>query len=227
MYTQSYNLVSKLSERNIYDVLSEEQLRRVPVVNIEKNTVFIPAVEAENMGLYYILDGVVEVISQSYNGRSFLIDTVMPGEFIGKFSNMRKQNFYSDIKTQTSCKLLNLTALKNELLNDEQFMLLFSFKTSNRLYEMYKIGMMRTLFTYEEILSYCLLELADETGCISSKDKYICLKTSISERQYYYIMKKFRSNNIIGQNKKKICILEREKLEEIAFNIINFMKNRI
>ena len=101
MGTDYYNLISKLTEQNIYDVLSQEQLSRVPIVKIEQNTIFIPAVDDDNIGLYYILDGVVEVVSQSYNGRSFLIDTVVKGEFIGKFFKIRRQNFYSDIKTQT------------------------------------------------------------------------------------------------------------------------------
>ena len=220
-------LMSKIMEKSIYDFFSEEQLQRIPVVNIDKNTVFIPAVDQENIDLYYILEGKVEVISQSYNGRSFLIDTVEQGEFIGKFSNMRKQNFYSDIKTQTPCKMLKLTDIKNEILNDESFLLFFYFKTSNRLYEMYKISMMRTLFTYEEFLAYSLLDIADEEGFIGAKDKQICLKTSISERQYYYIMKKFRNVHIIDQNKKGIYIVDLDSLKTIACSVVNFMKNRI
>ena len=87
--------------------------------------------------------------------------------------------------------MLKLTDIKNEVLNDEQFLLFFYFRTSTRLYEMYKISMMRTLFTYEQILAYYLLDLSNEEGFIAEKDSQICLKTGISERQYYYIMKKF------------------------------------
>lgn len=222
-----YSLISKIMEKDIYDILSEEQLRRVAVVTIDKNTVLIPAIDQDKFDLYYILEGRAEVISQSYNGRSFLIDTVASGDFIGKFSHMRKQNFYSDIKTKTTCILLKLSDIKHELLNNEQFLLFFYLKTSNRLYEMYKISMMRTLFTYEEILSYYLLDIADETGFISDKNKHICLKTSISERQYHYIMKKFKHNHIIRQSKKGLYITDRKSLKAIAFNIVNFMKNRI
>lgn len=222
-----YGLVSKAMEQNIYDFLSEEQLRRIPVVDIKKDTVFLPAIDQENMSLYYILEGKVDVISQSYNGRSFLIDTLSPGEFIGKFSHMRNKNFYADIKTQTPCKMLKLSEIKNEILNDERFLHFFYFKTSNRLYDMYKISMMRTLFTYEEILAYHLLDISDDAGFITDKDKNICLKTSISERQYYYIMKKFRNSQVISESKKGISILDIDRLKDIAFNVINFMQNRI
>ena len=77
------DLMSKLMKKSIYDVLSEDQIRRVPVVNIDKNIIFIPAIDQEIVDLYYILEGRVEVISQSYNGRSFLIDLLGPGEFAG------------------------------------------------------------------------------------------------------------------------------------------------
>lgn len=222
-----YGLISKAMEQSIYDFLSEDQLRRIPVVDIKKDTVFLPAVDQDSMSLYYILEGKVDVISQAYNGRSFLIDTVSQGEFIGKFSHMRNKNFYADIKTQTQCKLLKLSEIRNEILNDERFLHFFYFKTSNRLYDMYKISMMRTLFTYEEILSYHLLDIADNSGLITDKDKHICLKTSISERQYYYIMKKFKAAGIITQSKSGIAIVDIDSLRDIAFNVINFMKNRI
>ena len=221
------DLISKLMKKSIYDVLSEDQIRRVPVVNIDKNIIFIPAIDQEIVDLYYILEGRVEVISQSYNGRSFLIDPLGPGEFAGKFSHMRKQNFYCDIKTQTSCTMLKLTDIKNEVLNDEQFLLFFYFRTSTRLYEMYKISMMRTLFTYEQILAYYLLDLSNEEGFIAEKDSQICLKTGISERQYYYIMKKFRNDQMISQDKRGINICDMAGLSSIACSVINFMKNRI
>lgn len=222
-----YGLTSTLADKSIYDFLSEEQLSRAPVVDINKDIVFIPAIGKENMELYYVLDGIVEVVSNSYNGRSFLVDTVGPGEFMGRFSNMRKKNFYADIKTKTPCKLLNLSKIKNEILNDERFIIFFYFKTSNRLYEMYKISMMRRLFSYEEILAYYLLQVADEAGFITDTEKNICFETSISERQYYYLMKSFRDRKIIDQNKKKIRILDIASLEVIALNIVNFMGNSI
>ena len=92
---------------------------------------------------------------------------------------------------------------------------------------MYKIAMMRTLFTYEEILAYCLMDISNDEGVIFAKDKEICLKTSISERQYYYIMKKFKDSKILTNNKKHIKILDADKLKKISSKVVNFMKNSI
>ena len=124
MQDKNYELMSKLMKMDIYDFLSEEQISKVFIVNIPEDSIFISAVDKKkNVDLYYILEGGIEVISQSYNGRNFLIDTLGKDEFIGKFSQMRKQNFYSDIKTNMTSRLLNLTPIKHELLNDERFML--------------------------------------------------------------------------------------------------------
>ena len=222
-----YDFTAIFKEKDIYSFLSEEQIQKAPVVNVAKNTTFISSVNRENVDLYYILEGVVEVVSHSYNGRSFLVDTVAQGDFIGKFSNMRKQNFYADIKTRTACKLLNLSRIKDEILKDEHFLLFFCVKTSNRLYEMYKISMMNKLFTYEEILAYYLLNIASEAGVVVDTDKNICFNTGISERQYYYIMKKLRDRGVVKQDKKNIHILDIASLEAAAFNIIRFMGNSI
>ncbi len=222
-----HDMTSAMLGKTIYDFLPPEQLNRIPVVTINKNIVFIPAIAQENIDLYYILTGKVEVVSYSYHGRSFLVDTLEANEFVGKFSQMRKQNFYSEIKTRTPCTLLKLTDIKNEVLNDEQFLLFFYFKTSNRLYEMYKASMMRALFTYEEVLAYYLLAIANEAGFIGDKDTHICLKTNISERQYYYLMKKFRNGQMISQDKKGIYLRDIASLQTIASNVTKFMTNRM
>ncbi len=221
------NMVSEIVEKNIYDFLSPEQISRIPMVSIKDNVVLIPAIAQEDIDLYYILEGTAEVYSQSYHGRRFLIDTLGASDFIGKFSQMNKQNFYCEIKTYTPCTMLKLTEIKNELFNDERFLLFFYIKTTNRIYEMYKLSMARTLFTYEELLAYHLLGIANEEGVVSEKDLSICLKTNISERQYYYLMKKFKNKRIICNNKKDIYILDIDNLTAIATNVTEFMMNNI
>lgn len=221
------DLTSEILGKSIYDFLSHDQLNQSLTVNFNKNIVFIPAMAQENIDLYYILEGNVGVYSQSYNGRRFLIDALGPGQFVGKFSQMRKQNFYCEIKTNTQATLLKLTDIKNELFNHEHFLLYFYVKTSNRVYEMYKISMARTLFSYEELLAYYLLNKADETGFIRDTDANICLEANISERQYYYISKKFENDKFINHDKKGRYIRDSVGLQDIAANVTKFMKNQI
>jgi len=221
------DLTSEILKKNIYDFLSHEQLNKSLTVSIDKNIVFIPAMAQENIDLYYILEGNVGVYSQSYNGRRFLIDPLGPGQFVGKFSQMRKQNFYCEIKTTTPAILLKLTDIKNELFNHAPFLLYFYIKTSNRVYEMYKISMARTLFSYEELLAYYLLNKANEAGFIGDTDANICMVANISERQYYYITKKFENDHLISNDKKGIYISDIVGLKAIAANVTKFMMNQI
>ena len=220
-------LLWDIAKKNIYDYLSQEHLSRTSVVNIKENTVFIPATAQKNIDLYYILKGTLDVLSQSYSGHRFIIDPLGPNEFVGKFSQMRQQHFYSEVKTNTPCTLLKLTAIRNELMNDERFLLFFCIKTSNRLYEMYKISMVRTLFPYHEILAYNLINLANKSGFISDTGTNICLKTNISERHYYYLIKKLRDKQIISLTKKGISIRDMAALTAIADNVTKFMTNQV
>lgn len=221
------DLTTEILQKNIYDFISPGQLDQSLTVTLDKNIVFIPAVAQENIDLYYILKGNVGVYSQSYNGRRFLIDSLGPGQFVGKFSQMRKQNFYCEIKTNSQATLLKLTDLKKELFNQEHFLLYFYIKTSNRVYEMYKISMARTLFTYEELLAFHLLGKANQDGFIGDTDANLCLEANISERQYYYITKKFENGRLISKDKKGICICDKAGLRDIAAQVSKFMLNQI
>ena len=220
-------MLEEIAKKNIYDYLSQEQLSRTSVVDIKENTVFVPAAPQENIDLYYILKGKLNVISQSYSGHRFVVDPLGPGEFVGKFSQLRRQHFYSEVETVTPCTLLKFTDVKNELLNDERFLLFFLIKTSNRLYEMYKISMARTLFTYKEILAYYMLNSADKTGFVRDTGANICLNVNISERQFYYVIKKMREMGIVSLQKKGIYIRDIAALTAIADNVTKFMTNQL
>ncbi len=71
-------------------------------------------------------------------------------------------NFNCGVRTATDCKLLRLTPCKKELLSDKNFSLYFYLKTSDRVYEMYKLAMLRMLFPSNEVLAYWLLKLAKD-----------------------------------------------------------------
>ena len=87
--------------------------------------------------------------------------------------------------------------------------------------------MARTLFSYEELLAHYLLNKANEAGFISDTDANICLEANISERQYYYIAKKFENDHLINHDKKGRYIRDVAGLKDIASNVTKFMKNQI
>ena len=155
------NILEEIIPRHILEMLT--------VVELKKKVVFIPLEEQKDIELYYILEGKVSCFTVDFNGREFLVDSLGPGEFIGKFSQMRNMNFNCGVRTATDCKLLRLTPCKKELLSDKNFSLYFYLKTSDRVYEMYKLAMLRMLFPSNEVLAYWILKLAKDGTNIEEK----------------------------------------------------------
>ena len=212
---------------DIYSHLSEEYVQKFPCVTFEKNTIFIPAEAQNDPAIYYILEGDVAVFAHSSRGRSFLVDELGAGDFIGKFSQMRKCNFYCEVVAMTRCRMLDITQYKHDLFNDKDFSLYFYTKTTNKLYKMYKLSLSRDLFNYSELLSYYLVIMADDENNINSRDEYICWKINISTRNYFYILKDLIKKGVIARKGKKISILNMEYLKKNALAVLEFMENEL
>ena len=213
----------EIFQHDIFQYLPEGIAETLPTVRVNKDTVFIPAEAQEVIDLYYILDGEVSVFAQSHNGREFLIDTLPSGNFIGKFSQMRNQNFYCEVRANCDCRLLVLTRYKEFLLSDKNFALYFYIKTTDRVYEMYKLSMARTLYSYDELFAYWLLKLADDKRVVACEDELIRLKMNISERQFFYLLKKLGGLKLIRRARNKIQLLDEDGLRDLAQNVCSFM----
>ena len=213
----------EIFQHDIFQYLPEGIAETLPTVRVNKDTVFIPAEAQEVIDLYYILDGEVSVFAQSHNGREFLIDTLPSGNFIGKFSQMRNQNFYCEVRANCECRLLVLTRYKEFLLSDKSFALYFYIKTTDRVYEMYKLSMARTLYSYDELFAYWLLKLADDKRVVACEDELIRLKMNISERQFFYLLKKLGGLKLIRRARNKIQLLDEDGLRDLAQNVCAFM----
>ena len=210
-------------ELDIYRHFSDEFIERFEKKSFKRNEIIIPAENLDDISIYYILKGKVSIFSTSDNGRTFLIDELGPGEFVGKFSQLRKHSFFSEGIAMTDCEMLDLTKYKDELLEDMGFSLYFHKKTTNRIYYMYKTSMARDLFTYKELLAYCLVIMADDENNVVASDKHIRWKLNISERNYFYLLKRLGQLGVISKEKKKIHILDMDFLEKAASSVLKFM----
>ena len=212
---------------DIYQHLSDEYIRNLPQVTFEIQEIIFPYESISVVPIYYIIEGYVSVFTHSYSGRRFLVDELKKGEFIGKFSQMRKQNFHSAAIAMTPCTMLDLTPDKEKLFKDPNFSLFFNTKTTDRLYRMYKILMAKNLFSAEELLAHCFLETYTDEETFDVDDEYICQKINISKRNYFYLLKKFKSQEIISRKGKKTTILDKESLIKTALRVTEFMKNKM
>jgi CRP-like cAMP-binding protein len=208
----------------IYKYLPTEVIDDVKTVHLMAGDHILTIDNMHDPTLYYILEGTITVYTLAYNGRSFLVDTLGPGEFIGKFSQMRNMDFRCGADATTDCTVFDLTPVRNQILKDPLFGSFFFGKTSNRVYVMYKLAMLRMIFPYDEALAYWLLELANERGMVTAGKNELCLKMNISERQYFYLMKEFSSKRYVRKFKQGILILDRPALEETSARVRDFMK---
>ena len=193
-------------------------------IAVKKGTVFIEASAQKEVEFYYILDGQVSVFAQAPNGREYWVDTQGRGDFMGKFSQFRGQNFNCEVRADTDCRLLVLTPFKQELLRNSRFALWFYLKTSGRVYEMYKIAIARSLFSFDELLSYHLLRL-EKNGCVNVSLKNMLNILNISERQYFYLVKNFEKRGLLHRRRCGFDLLDRPALAGLASNVTLFMNN--
>jgi GTP-sensing pleiotropic transcriptional regulator CodY len=95
------------------------------------------------------------------------------------------------------------------LMKNSEFSTFFYFKTSSRVYVMYKKMLMSNLFSQCELVSYYVLENSCSSKFIYKSIYDICDNLNISRRSLYNILNKFESEGII------------EKLDDGPYKIIN------
>lgn len=205
--------------------LPDEIVSGLPMVTVKRDTVFIPLDKQEKIRLYYILEGEVECFSISFNGRRFVVDHSQAGDFIGKFSQMRSKDFKCGVRALSDLKLIDFTDKAQELFSKyPDFHIAFLKETTDKVYGMYKIALLNSQFSYEEILAYWLLKKQNRKHIVTNIDDAFS-NMFISERHEYNLLKSFREKRLIGstRGRRNIKLLDLEALQDLAWNIFTFM----
>ena len=214
-----------LSKTKSFQLLPHEIVDSLPVVSVERDTVFIPLIKQKKIRLYYILKGSVECFSISVTGKEFVVDRLKEGNFIGKFSQMRSRDFKCGIRSLTDLTLIDFTDRAEELFEKyPDFYIAFLKETTDYVYGMYKIALLNTQFSYEEIFAYWLLKKQNQKHVVSDIDEAFG-NMFISERHEYNLLKSFRKRGLIdsGRGRRNIRLLETEMLQDLAWDIFEFM----
>lgn len=153
-----------------------------------------------------------------------MIDRLGKGDFIGKFSQMRGFDFQCGVRAHTNLTMLDITQIKETLWDSfTPLGRFFHNKTSDRVYIMYKLSMLRMHFDYEEIFAFWLLKEKNEKNIVEDAKNLFCIM-NVSDRQVYYLLKKFKDNGLIEKKKNQIKLINEEALSELAENVFTFMK---
>ena len=94
---------------------------------------------ARNEDYWYVIEGQIEVVATSHNGRRIHVDDNVEDEWTGHLSKYWGQNLYCDCIAVTPCACIRIpNPIFNNLIKDKDFRLFFYFKMSSRLYDMYR-----------------------------------------------------------------------------------------
>ncbi|MBP2642864.1 MAG: Crp/Fnr family transcriptional regulator [Firmicutes bacterium] len=205
----------------IYDYI-KEYMNEISIVNYKKGQ-YITRSDENFTEIFFVLDGNVKVECITEYGKSFLVDELTENEFVGKFSYMYEQNLFCDIKATSNVVLLKINKdTFDKLQKNSEFLKIFLYKTSNRIYHMYKKLMMKNLFSLEELFAYYLLENS-ESNIFKFKSKNdLCNLFPISRKSLYNIINKLVEKNFIRKDKNLIIIIDKKQLLELSSNVSEF-----
>ena len=215
-----------IEDTSIY-IFIKDYLDQIPILNVKKGKYFSKAILTDDQ-LYYILEGKVKIECTSYTGKKVLVDELSENEFAGQISYTRKENFYCDASAITDLKLLCIKHdIMDVLLKNCEFSSMFYFKTSKRIYHMYKKTLMRDLFCQCEIVAYHILKESKDGKLIYKSIYDICDSLNISRRNLYNILNKFIEDGIIEKEKKCTFVIKDENfLKEKIDKIEKFLDNK-
>ncbi|MEL7647687.1 MAG: Crp/Fnr family transcriptional regulator [Sedimentibacter sp.] len=214
-----------IEDTQIYPYV-KDYLDKITVIAVKKGTCFSKPDNKDDQ-IYYILEGIVKVESVSAEGKKTIIDVISENEFAGQISYFRKSNFYGNSLAFTDIKLLCLKlGVINTLMNYPEFSSFFYFKTSARLYQMYKKMLMGYLFSQSELVSYYIIANSINGKFIFKSIDQICENVNISRRNLYNILNKYENEGVILKadngkyniNKEKMLIENSDKVKKFMEN---------
>ena len=210
--------LSNIEKIFIYDYI-KEYLNEISIIKVKKGEYITHS--SENLEeIFFILDGRVKVECITKSGRSFLVDEVSINDFVGKISYMYEENLYCDITARTDVTLLRITkGTFKKLEKNPEFLKIFLFKTSKRIYYMYKKLMIKDLFKFEEIFAYHILKNS-ENDVFKFKSMYnLCEILSVSRKNLYNVINSLIQKKYIQKDNSLIIIINRSCMDKLAAGV--------
>ena len=211
----------ELKDTCIYDYI-KDYLNEIYIVNYNKGQ-YIAHSNENFEGIYFILDGEVKVECITNYGKSFLVDELSENEFVGKISYMYEQHLLCDITAMSKVTLLKIDKdTFKKLQKNSEFLKIFLFKTSKRIYCMYKKLMLRDLFSLEEIFAFYMLKNS-KNDIFEYKSMYsLCKTLSMSRKSLYNTINKLIEKGYIRKDKNSLTILDKEYLYKTSISVREF-----
>lgn len=205
----------KLEDTVIYHSI-KKHMDEIEIYKYKKGQYISSGVESVD-GVFFILEGIVRVECMTKYGKSFLVDIVPEDEFVGKISDLYDQSLFCDIIAENSVTLAKINASTFKILqNNPEFLNIFFFKTSKRMYNMYKKLIMKDLFRFEELFAHYILENSKD-DIFKFKSIYsLCHLLSTSRKNLYNTINKFVEKKYIQKKENTFIIKDKDALISIS-----------
>lgn len=173
--------------------------------------------------IFYILEGNVQVEYTTKSGKSFLVDELSDNNFVGKISCMYDQSLYCDIIAITDVSVLRISkSTFKKLQNNTDFINIFLYKNSKRIYSIYKKLMMKDLFTSEELLSFYIVKHSQDEILVYKSMYELCKSLAISRKNLYNTINKLAKENYLRKDKNSLVILNKDYFVETSKHVREF-----
>ncbi|SFB12826.1 Crp/Fnr family transcriptional regulator [Clostridium frigidicarnis] len=211
----------KMKDICIYNNI-KEYLDEINIIDYHKGQ-YISTGDENLESMFFILSGVVKVECITKEGKTFLVDILYENEFVGKISEIYDQNLFCDIIATSEARLLKINKdTFKKLQKNPEFLNIFFFKTSKRIYNMYKKLIMKDLFRFDELFASYILENCDD-NIFKFKSVYnLCKMLSTSRKNLYNTINKFISKGYILKRDNSIIILNKKTLIELSYYVKEF-----
>lgn len=211
----------KFEDISIYHYI-KDYLEELDLVSFKKGQ-YITRASQGLEEIFFILEGNVAVEYLTRNGKSFLVDELCENEFVGNMSYLYNQNLFCDSIATSDVSLLKIkkNTLK-QLQQDKEFLNFFFYKTSKRIYCIYKKLMMKDLFQFDELLAFHILKNAEDDRFKFKSMYSLCQTLAISRKNLYNTINRFTEQNYLRKDKNELVILNRDYLDELSTNVREF-----
>lgn len=212
----------KIHQIAIYESI-ESYLDRIPVVLVNKGKYVAKEEDGNTERKYYILDGRTRIL-KNLDGRTVCVDEIGADEFTGGLSGVYHQKLMCDVLATEDTVLLELDdAMFQELLKDPRFARTFYYKTSQRVYKMYKRMLLNTMFSQTEILAAYILRNQENGKCVCPNMNVLCEDLGFSRRNLYNALNNMIKSGEIEKKGRNLYIKEDEALKERSVPVFEYI----
>lgn len=202
--------LEKVLPMSIWKYLSLKQYRK-------KEYIFNSSKEV--MGIYFVVEGEVEVSTYLFNGRYLFINNLEPLEIFGDVEYISKDKAIFDVMAtkKTIVLYLPFNIVDNYLLENPFFWRFIAKEGSEKLLRTNKSILLKSNYNLKSVFANYLVQNGYELHFKSLVE--LSQKLNVSYRNLTRVIKEFKEEKLIEKNKNSIIVLRKDIILEMTLDM--------